>query len=570
MLDKLIIKHYHKQMVKCTNLLNKKSWFSFSALAIFTVVLFITLFVITPTAVFGENEDIVAGLGPLAQWDGSTLISEGWIVRHPAISFSADIITHVSAPEGRLQVELRRFEELFTGINDGGILTSDLVPAGWTARITKMGISDGKYHWRARAVDSAGHVSGWQEFGSAGNVDFEIRTNELPTASFTFEPSNPIAGEEISFDASGSSDPNGAITLYGWDWDGDGNPDEYHDVPFAKHSWIFAGIYNVGLRVTDNKGATSFFSDLILVEEPAPGIYSASIGQTKVFEFIPWLGELAWSLIDEDYDLMDEIDEWLRDKNGDNKPDSDSKPYEWLRGTKCAGNSTILSKKGCLILALNQEMNDGSEITYKDYVISVVREELLVDKAFRKKASEYPLSVLTKLLPGIPKIFLNDLTTAGVEKITEEILISKGFVDLIGLHKFGTTGLSLIFTAVKLDAIDKEIDKIQYTDALMNYFRCRRERINEPHETAWSGSCVTGLESPQTILQSAGITDGLLHETGEKFNEWWIKYHDEMKTRYGRDEGNWNWFNGLPIEFRKDSRESVKNLILSALGAKSK
>nr|KKS48445.1 MAG: hypothetical protein UV11_C0009G0009 [Candidatus Giovannonibacteria bacterium GW2011_GWF2_42_19] len=116
-------------------------------------------------------------LSRLEQWDGSTSIIEGWIMRSPrAISFSAD----VNDPNGdqiQLQVELRRFEESFTGTDDGGILTSDLIPSGLgTIRVTRASLSDGKYHWRARAIDSNGNKSEWREFGVAENVDFEIRT----------------------------------------------------------------------------------------------------------------------------------------------------------------------------------------------------------------------------------------------------------------------------------------------------------------------------------------------------------------------------------------------------------
>ncbi len=169
------------------NLSNQKSKFIFATIGIIVVAVFIATLVIAPATVFGEGE-IHPALYDLGQWDGATRISEGWIVRYPSISFSANIVTHISAPDGRLQVELRRFEEPFTGSDDGGILTSDSVPAGWVARVTKIGLADGKYHWRARAIDSNGNKSGWQEFLSVGNVDFEILTNQPPTLSYSQEP----------------------------------------------------------------------------------------------------------------------------------------------------------------------------------------------------------------------------------------------------------------------------------------------------------------------------------------------------------------------------------------------
>ena len=162
---------------------NLKSGLLFVTISI-AIVVFTTAFIIVPTAAFGEGE-IHPALGDLAQWDGSTNISEGWVMMTSpatsrAISFSANIVTHVAAPEGRLQVELRRFGEPFTGNDNGGILTSDLVPAGGVARVTKFGLSVGRYHWRARAIDSMGNTSDWQEFGAAGNVDFEILICKIP------------------------------------------------------------------------------------------------------------------------------------------------------------------------------------------------------------------------------------------------------------------------------------------------------------------------------------------------------------------------------------------------------
>src|SRR3989344_4929888 len=152
----------------------------------------------------GNSTNHPPTLSELGQFDGATSIPEGWVLRHPYISsFSAN----VSDPDGdqvKLQMEFRRFEEPFTGIDDGGILTSDLVdpvPSGWNARVPEMQLScgcrpaihlsDGKYHWRARAIDTVGNVSEWQEFGVVGNVDFEILTNKLPSFSFPIKGFSP-------------------------------------------------------------------------------------------------------------------------------------------------------------------------------------------------------------------------------------------------------------------------------------------------------------------------------------------------------------------------------------------
>lgn len=185
------------------NLLNQKSEFLAVTIGMTMVVLLMTLSLVAPTTVLGEGE-IKTALYDLGQWDGATLIPEGTILRHPYISsFSAYILVHLFAPYGRLQVELRRFEEPFTGTDDGGILTSDSVYGGGFVRVPAVlsdgsrpaiQLSDGKYHWRARAVDNLGNASPWHEFGSTGNVDFEILTNQSPCEGLCITNINPESG----------------------------------------------------------------------------------------------------------------------------------------------------------------------------------------------------------------------------------------------------------------------------------------------------------------------------------------------------------------------------------------
>jgi len=75
---------------------------------------------------------------------------------------------------------------------------------------------------------------------------------QLPVASFTYSPENPEVGEEITFDASSSYDPDGTIVKHEWDF-GDGNSAEGEVVT---HAYSEAGEYTVTLTVTDNDGLT--------------------------------------------------------------------------------------------------------------------------------------------------------------------------------------------------------------------------------------------------------------------------------------------------------------------------
>ena len=69
-----------------------------------------------------------------------------------------------------------------------------------------------------------------------------------PNSSFIYSPSSPEVGEIVSFDASSSSDPDGIIVEYEWDFD-DGGIDTGI---ITSHSYASVGVYTVTLTVTDS------------------------------------------------------------------------------------------------------------------------------------------------------------------------------------------------------------------------------------------------------------------------------------------------------------------------------
>ncbi|QAA77296.1 MAG: hypothetical protein BIP78_1530 [Candidatus Bipolaricaulis sibiricus] len=106
--------------------------------------------------------------------------------------------------------------------------------------------------------------------------------NQPPTASFTFSPANPNPGQNVTFDASGSSDPDGTIVSYAWSF-GDGTTSTVTTANVTK-AYASAGLYTVTLTVTDNLGATGTATRTIQVGPPPstlpgmptidkPGIY---------------------------------------------------------------------------------------------------------------------------------------------------------------------------------------------------------------------------------------------------------------------------------------------------------
>ena len=87
--------------------------------------------------------------------------------------------------------------------------------------------------------------------------------NQSPTASFTANPTSGVAPLEVSFNASNSSDSDGSIINYVWNFK-DGNTGNGETV---NHTFSSIGSYNVELTVTDNEGATDSTTKTITVTE---------------------------------------------------------------------------------------------------------------------------------------------------------------------------------------------------------------------------------------------------------------------------------------------------------------
>ncbi|RXK48650.1 PKD domain-containing protein [Halorientalis pallida] len=82
-----------------------------------------------------------------------------------------------------------------------------------------------------------------------------VTSNQSPDAVLDVRPSNPRAGESVTFDASGSSDPDGIIETYEWDFDGDNVDDRTTTSPQVEYSYDAAGNYVPSVTVVDDDGA---------------------------------------------------------------------------------------------------------------------------------------------------------------------------------------------------------------------------------------------------------------------------------------------------------------------------
>jgi spore germination protein YaaH/PKD repeat protein len=81
--------------------------------------------------------------------------------------------------------------------------------------------------------------------------------SNLPPIAEAGGPYTSNEGSPITFDASGSYDPDGTIALYEWDFDNNGVYDTSSTLPTATYTWGDEYTGNVTLRVTDNGGLQS-------------------------------------------------------------------------------------------------------------------------------------------------------------------------------------------------------------------------------------------------------------------------------------------------------------------------
>ena len=86
---------------------------------------------------------------------------------------------------------------------------------------------------------------------------FVLTANKLPVALLTMPTGSAITGQALSFSANGSSDAEGALASYRWDF-GDGSAvQEGASLASVTHAYASAGTYQVSLTVTDALGAAS-------------------------------------------------------------------------------------------------------------------------------------------------------------------------------------------------------------------------------------------------------------------------------------------------------------------------
>ncbi len=120
----------------------------------------------------------------------------------------------------------------------------------------KITLTPGAFSGIRRIVVKSGNINAptRRELNTTETIVIEGMKNQPPVANVVITPAAPRARQQITFDASGSRDPDGTIVRYKWDYNGDGVVDVEGTEPVAKYAYLTGGSYTVRLTLVDNTG----------------------------------------------------------------------------------------------------------------------------------------------------------------------------------------------------------------------------------------------------------------------------------------------------------------------------
>src|SRR3989338_2145495 len=118
-------------------------------------------------------------------------------------------------------------------------------------------ISDGSHTLKAQAIDTISQTANSSISITVDNINDPPQANAGPDRTAT-------TGANVSFDGSASSDLDGSIVSYSWDY-GDGN---FGSGVTTTHAYLAAGSYTATLTVTDDEAASAQDQATVSVSDP--------------------------------------------------------------------------------------------------------------------------------------------------------------------------------------------------------------------------------------------------------------------------------------------------------------
>lgn len=201
-------------------------------------------------------------------------------------------------------------------------------------------------------------------------VSFTGNSNRGPEAKISTDIYYGPVGMKVSFDGSGSEDPDGDTLSYSWDFDENGITDSTS--PNPSHTFNTAGIVTVTLTVDDQKGLSDSASVKIYVgnSPPKPQIIAPAAGTLfSVGDVYTLVGSAT---DDEDGTLPDSALEWMVDKHHA----SHTHPYlAWTRGNNVSIDPAPIPED--FIAATNSFLRVYLKATDSDGLSATISEDIM-------------------------------------------------------------------------------------------------------------------------------------------------------------------------------------------------
>lgn len=160
-------------------------------------------------------------------------------------------------------------------LDSNGAVVASSNPAGINAAINTS-VSAGTYYLKIDGVGEGDLITGYSDYGSLGayKITGTLVSAGQPIADATATNTTGTAPLAVQFSSTGSSDPDGTIVSYAWNF---GNGATSTD-PNPTYSYTKSGNFTATLTVTDNSGFSSSDTVAISVTNTAPiAVASANV-----------------------------------------------------------------------------------------------------------------------------------------------------------------------------------------------------------------------------------------------------------------------------------------------------
>jgi large repetitive protein len=206
------------------------------------------------------------GSGP-----ASTTATEHIVDRVPVASFSP--------PSGAVATTPVSFVD--TSSDPDGSIISRSWDFGDGSNSTQQSLT----HTYAHAGNYTVQLTVHDNSGNQNSVTHAVAVaDHPPVASFTAGPSGVLTQQPVSFDAGASSDPDGTVNGYSWNF-GDGSPAATGATP--SHVYAHSGQYSVTLTATDDFGLSATSTQVVSIgDRPPLATFSVNPGSAGAGDII--------------------------------------------------------------------------------------------------------------------------------------------------------------------------------------------------------------------------------------------------------------------------------------------